>query len=134
MSDDIYVRLCSIHDSIVEQRMRDMSLKPHTLKPYADPNESTVYSEAADEIKRLRDEADHWQQIIDEHKVEITEKEYEHFQKLRHMFRSSYPEQFEGQIFICGVSSAMDETGMPERIHVCRAYGSDYVKFYKRID
>jgi hypothetical protein len=67
---------------------------------------------------------------------EITDTEYEYFQKLKYMFRSSYPERFEGQIFICGESHEYGpaDNGFPERLHICRAYGTDIVKIYKRID
>lgn len=56
--EDIYEWLRKYHDTIVEQRMRDMSLRPHTLKCYDDPNDPTVYSRAADEIQRLREALD----------------------------------------------------------------------------
>ena len=62
--------------------------------------------------------------------IEITEKEYAQFQALKKMFTSTFPEQFPDAIFICGESRAEDTSGFPERIHVCRAYGSDLVRIY----
>ena len=65
---------------------------------------------------------------------EITDKEYEQFQMLRRMFLHLNPEKFEGVYFICGESGVKDETGLPELIHVCPAYGAciELTRSYKK--
>ena len=65
---------------------------------------------------------------------EITDAEYEYFQKLRKMFTTSFPDKFEGEIFICGASTEKTDDGFPDHLHICRAYGTDIVKIYKRVD
>lgn len=64
--------------------------------------------------------------------VEITEKEYELFQKLRKIFLHASAEKLEGVYFICGELGNKDSLGLPERILVCPAYGSDGFSVYKQ--
>jgi hypothetical protein len=66
------------------------------------------------------------------HVVEITEKEYELFQKLKTIFKHAKAEQLEGVYFICGEGGEKDEMGLPEFISVCPAFGLDGFAYYKK--
>ena len=63
--------------------------------------------------------------------VEITEKEYELFQKLKKIWIHSSPEK-SGAYFICGEGGEKDEMGLPEFISVCPTYGLDGFAYYKK--
>jgi len=52
-------------------------------------------------------------------------------QKLKQMLRSAFPEK-SNDIFICGRSDADGLDGLPHKIMVCPAYGSDVVGIYTR--
>jgi len=66
------------------------------------------------------------------HVVEITEKEYELFQKLKTILKHAKAEQLEGVYFICGESGEKDDMGLPEFISVCPAFGLDGFAYYKK--
>jgi hypothetical protein len=36
--------------------------------------------------------------------------------------------------FICGQGGAKDDNNLPERIHICPAYGCDWFQVYERTD
>ena len=63
--------------------------------------------------------------------VEITEKEYELFQKLKKVWIHSVPEK-SGAYFICGEGGEKDPMGLPEFISVCPSYGLDGFAYYKK--
>lgn len=63
--------------------------------------------------------------------VEITEKEYELFQKLKKVWIHSVPEK-SGVYFICGEGGEKDPMGLPEFISVCPAFGLDGFAHYKK--
>ena len=63
--------------------------------------------------------------------VEISDKEYELFQKLKKIWIHSSPEK-SGAFFICGEGGEKDEIGLPEFISVCPAYGLDGMAMYKK--
>lgn len=63
--------------------------------------------------------------------VEITQQEYELFQKLKKIFMHSMPEK-SGTFFICGESGEKDGLGLPEYISVCPAHGLDGIALYKK--
>lgn len=64
--------------------------------------------------------------------IEITEKEYELFQKLKTILKHSKAEQLEGVYFICGEAGEKDSMGLPELISVCPAFGLDGFAYYKK--
>ena len=63
---------------------------------------------------------------------EITEKEYELFQKLKTILKHSKAEQLEGVYFICGEGGEKDAMGLPKFIQVCPAFGLDSFAMYKK--
>jgi hypothetical protein len=63
--------------------------------------------------------------------IEITEKEYELFQKLKNIWIHSSPEK-SGAYFICGEGGEKDGMGLPEFISVCPALGLDGFAHYKK--
>ena len=63
--------------------------------------------------------------------IEITDEEYELFQKLKKIWIHSSSEK-SGAYFICGEGGEKDEMGLPEYISVCPAYGSDGIAMYKK--
>ena len=62
---------------------------------------------------------------------EITEKEYELFQKLTKIWFHSQAEKT-GTFFICGEGGDHDRMGLPEMIMVCPAYGLDGMAVYTK--
>ena len=64
--------------------------------------------------------------------VEITEKEYELFQKLNKIFVHANGDKYQGVYFICGEGGEKDDMGLPEFISVCPAYGLDGFAYYKK--
>ena len=46
---------------------------------------------------------------------------------LKHMF----PERYSKTYFICGQIGSTDENGLPDKIIVCPAYGSDITEIYE---
>ena len=63
--------------------------------------------------------------------IEITEKEYDLFQKLKKIWVHSSPEK-SGAFFICGEGGEKDSMGLPEFISVCPSYGLDGMVMYKK--
>jgi len=61
----------------------------------------------------------------------ITDEEYKLFQKLKKIWLHSTPEQ-SGQYFICSECGEKDKVGLPEKILVCPAYGSDGFAVYTK--
>lgn len=55
------------------------------------------------------------------------------YDKIDVYIRSAYPEK-SGYYFICGEGGTKDDNGLPERIHVCPAYGVDWSMAYQRTD
>ena len=64
--------------------------------------------------------------------IEITEKEYELFQKLKTILKQSKAETLDGVYFICGEGGEKDSMGLPEFISVCPAFGLDGFAMYKK--
>lgn len=62
---------------------------------------------------------------------EITDEEYEVFQKLKKIWIHSSPEK-SGAYFICGEGGEKDDMGLPEFISVCPTYGLDGMAMYKK--
>lgn len=61
--------------------------------------------------------------------IEITEKEYELFQKLLKIWKHGAAEKT-GAFFICGEAGEKDSMGLPEHILVCPEYGADGMAMY----
>lgn len=62
---------------------------------------------------------------------EITEEEYELFEKLKRIWVHSVPEK-SGLYFICGEGGNKDQMGLPEIILVCPADGLDGMAIYTK--
>ena len=60
---------------------------------------------------------------------EITEKEYELFEKLKKIWFHAEAEKT-GAFFICGELGKKDAMGLPEHILVCPSYGLDGMAIY----
>jgi hypothetical protein len=48
--------------------------------------------------------------------------------------KSTYPDKFPDTYFICGEGGEKDQNNLPKRIHVCPAYGVDWIQIYERTD
>jgi hypothetical protein len=48
------------------------------------------------------------------------------------MLRRIFPDRYAGVFFICGEGGEKDRNGLPERIHVCPAYGCGWSAIYVR--
>jgi len=62
---------------------------------------------------------------------EITDEEYELFQKLAKIWYHTEPDKT-GSFFICGEAGDSDEHGLPEMILVCPQMGANITAVYKR--
>lgn len=60
---------------------------------------------------------------------EISDEEYELFQKLKKIWLHSVAEH-SGLYFVCGQAGEVDQMGLPEHIMVCPAYGLDGMAMY----
>ena len=58
--------------------------------------------------------------------IEISNEEYELFQKLKKIVLHSNAEKYPGVYFICGEGGSKDTDGLPEFILVCPAAGADH--------
>jgi hypothetical protein len=68
--------------------------------------------------------------------VEITQKEYDLFQRLKNIFVHANADKLEGVYFICGEAGDKDSMGLPDFIHICPAYGADFrtTTLYKKVE
>ena len=62
---------------------------------------------------------------------EITDEEYELFQKLKKIWFHSSPDR-SGSYFICGEAGKKDDHGLPDAILVCPEMGSNLTAIYER--
>lgn len=62
---------------------------------------------------------------------EITDVEYELFTKLKKIWFHTQPERT-GAFFICGHAGELDESGLPQHILVCPAYGVNVTAVYEK--
>jgi hypothetical protein len=71
----------------------------------------------------------------DEKSIRIRELEakVKLLEKVELYLKTSYPEK-SGYYFICGEGGVKDDNGLPERLHVCPAYGADWMMLYTRTD
>lgn len=61
--------------------------------------------------------------------LELLQKKYDRvIEILQHIF----PEK-NGQYFISGASTDLDENGLPDSLYVCPAYGADFTVTYKKV-
>ena len=63
--------------------------------------------------------------------IEELQKKLKVLEKIKVFIRTSQPEK-SGYYFICGEGGSKDDNGLPERIHVCPAYGVDWMQIYER--
>ena len=67
--------------------------------------------------------------------TEAYEGELEMLRKYHRLIKHTVmAEKFGGIYFICGESGTKDQNNLPEYIHICPAYGVDWIQLYKRTD
>ena len=49
------------------------------------------------------------------------------------MLRRLFPDRHPDTYFICGEGGEKDSNGLPDRIHICPAFGCDWSEIYGRI-
>ena len=54
-------------------------------------------------------------------------------EKVEMYLKTMYPDK-SGHYFICGESGVKDDNDLPERLHICPAYGVDWMMLYTRTD
>jgi hypothetical protein len=54
-------------------------------------------------------------------------------EKVELYLKTSYPDK-SGSYFISGEAGVKDDNGLPERLHICPAYGADWIMTYTRTD
>jgi hypothetical protein len=71
----------------------------------------------------------------DEKSIRIRELEakVKLLEKVEMYLKTSYPDK-SGSYFICGEGGVKDNNGLPERLHVCPAYGVDWMQIYTRTE
>ena len=52
-------------------------------------------------------------------------------ERLQNIVRHLIPDKLPGMYFICGEAGNHDRNGLPERLIVCPAYGSDVTEVYE---
>jgi hypothetical protein len=65
--------------------------------------------------------------------IEYLEKKLKLLEKTDMYLKTNYPDKT-GYYFICGEGGTKDDNGLPERLHVCPAYGADWMMVYTRTD
>lgn len=67
--------------------------------------------------------------------VESYEGELKELRKLKSLIKHDILADKLGNIyFICGEGGEKDRNNLPERIHICPAYGCDWFQIYERTD
>ena len=54
-------------------------------------------------------------------------------ERLTNILRHLLPDRLSGVYFICGEAGSHDRNGLPDRILVCPAYGSDDMEVYEKM-
>jgi hypothetical protein len=83
-------------------------------------------------VKRLRDLGLYSADIAAD-RIEYLEKKLKLLEKTDMYLKTNYPDKT-GYYFICGEGGTKDDNGLPERLHVCPAYGADWMMVYTRTD
>ena len=65
--------------------------------------------------------------------IEVQQRALEAYARIRATIIHSRPE-LTGEYFICGGSEVDERLGVPERVEICPAMGSDVVYIYERTD
>jgi len=67
--------------------------------------------------------------------LESYEGELRELRKIKSLIKHELFAEKMGDIyFICGEGGEKDKNGLPDRIHVCPAYGLDWFQIYERTD
>ena len=67
--------------------------------------------------------------------IEAYEGELKHLRKIKSFMEHEILAERYGDIyFICGESGESDKNGLPDRIHVCPAYGVDWFQIYEKTE
>ena len=61
------------------------------------------------------------------------EKSKAGYEAAMRIIKSTYPDKFPDTYFICGEGGEKDKNNLPDKIHVCPAYGVDWFQIYERI-
>ena len=65
--------------------------------------------------------------------IEVLLAKLKLLEKVDMYLKTSYPDK-SGSYFICGEGGVKDDNGLPERLHICPAYGADWMMLYTRTD
>lgn len=83
-----------------------------------------IFDPYTDEVEIVDEAADRIEQLTAKLKV---------LEKVEMYLKTSYPDK-SGSYFICGEGGVKDGNGLPERLHICPAYGADWMMLYTRTD
>ncbi len=85
-------------------------------------------------LRNMDPDRDSWEVFdLAADRIEYLEKKLKLLEKTDMWFKTNYPEHT-GYYFICGEGGTKDDNGLPERLHVCPAYGADWMMLYTRTD
>jgi hypothetical protein len=76
------------------------------------------------ESAALREAAEHFERV---------ERALPAYERIRATIRHANPERT-GAYFVCGGGPVDDELGVPQRVEICPAFGSDVVYMYERTE
>ena len=92
-----------------------------------------------DLVKRLVDWSEYDEGKINDirqeaaERIELLSRKLKLLEKTDMYLKTNYPDKT-GYYFICGEDGSKDDNGLPERLHVCPAYGVDWMMLYQRTD
>jgi hypothetical protein len=96
---------------------------------------SIVYPEELMRVKinQLEAEIESWKEIA-RNENSLTEKYKNGYDAAMRIVKSTYPDKFPDNYFICGELGVKDVNNMPEKLMVCPAYGCDFSYIYERTE
>lgn len=62
----------------------------------------------------------------------LNNQEREQFEALKKMFQHTFPDKFPDTYFVSGEAGYKDESGLPEYVSICPAYGVGYSVLYRK--
>ena len=82
------------------------------------------------EVEILQEEIESWKEIVRNENL-MTQKYKDGYDAAMRIVKSTYPDKFPDNYFICGELGEKDVNNMPQKIMVCPAYGVDFSYVYE---
>lgn len=85
------------------------------------------------EVEILQEEIEAWKEIVRNENL-MTKKYKDGYDAAMRIVKSTYPDKFPDNYFICGEAGTKDDNNLPDRIYICPAYGCDWFQVYEKTD